>query len=190
MTNSPCKDYKVAYEQVCDAYNQIANFRATLLGLLPLASAGGIFLLVSDNSVSAYFQQFFPAIGFFGVIVTVGLLLHELRGIQRCLILNRVGAVLEKQLGANGLGRFSAVERGGRPWGGAPAAAALIYPAVVAAWTYLFLWCEGSPARDYWALGVGVAILIVVAASVCMISKIAEKNVSITHEDNSSGHFP
>lgn len=35
------------YSELCTSYNAIREFRAKLLGFLPLASAGGVFLLLN-----------------------------------------------------------------------------------------------------------------------------------------------
>ena len=37
---------KIAYEEICKAHDGIAEFRAKLLTLLPIASGAGIFLLL------------------------------------------------------------------------------------------------------------------------------------------------
>ena len=43
-------DYKLnVYQQLCTTYHAIDDIRTKLLGLLPLATGGGIFLLVGDE---------------------------------------------------------------------------------------------------------------------------------------------
>ncbi len=44
---------QIQYEEVCRSYQAIADFRAKLIGLLPLASGAGIFLLLNDALVFA-----------------------------------------------------------------------------------------------------------------------------------------
>ncbi len=39
----------IAYEQLCKSHDSIDSFRTTLLHLLPVASAGGIFLLLNKD---------------------------------------------------------------------------------------------------------------------------------------------
>lgn len=80
---------RAAYDQICTGYRSIDEFRAKLLGLLPLASGAGIFLLLSDvftkDSTSAFSRRFVSPIGAFGFLVTLGLYFYELRGIQYCI---------------------------------------------------------------------------------------------------------
>lgn len=133
MSDNSAGNERAVYAQVCTAYNQIADFRAKLLTLLPIASAGGIFLLLSESLKPTYLRP----IGAFGVLITLGLLLHELRGIQRCRFLVKSGEALERELGTPGLGIFGSVERARFPLGGAGVAALVIYPTVTGAWSYL-----------------------------------------------------
>ncbi len=49
------------YKEVCAGYHAIADFRAKLLGLLPLASAGGIFFLLSDALTDVKKKEFSAA---------------------------------------------------------------------------------------------------------------------------------
>jgi hypothetical protein len=66
-----------AYIELCKSYNAIDDFRAKLLGFLPLASGTGIFLLLSSglskSEAREYFEQFMTPIGVFGFVVTLGL---------------------------------------------------------------------------------------------------------------------
>lgn len=131
---------RTAYEQVCSGYRAIDNFRATLLGLLPLASGAGIFLLLDDalgsNENPAISSRFLLPIGAFGFTVTLGLYFYELRGIQYCIHLIRTGQNLKQKLGVSGW--FSTRPR--RYVAGFVSevpASHLIYAAVLAAWTFV-----------------------------------------------------
>jgi hypothetical protein len=85
------------YEEVCKSHQSIADFRGRLLGLLPLASGTGIFLLV-DSRLSMDSLTFLIAAGLFGAVVTLGLYLYEKRGMDECLLLRERGAALERRL--------------------------------------------------------------------------------------------
>ena len=70
------------YPEVCKSHAGSADFRARLLALLPLASGSGIFLLLKSTNAGPTLT----AAGVFGFVVTLGLFLYELRGIEdaRC----------------------------------------------------------------------------------------------------------
>ena len=127
------------YQQICDSYRAIDDFRAKLLGFLPLVSGGGILLLLS-NPLS---QQFMGAIGAFGAVITLGLFTYEIYGIEKCTALIKAGQDLESASKFEGqflrrpigiLGRMGFLSRISEPF-----AAGIIYPAVLAAWLYLAL---------------------------------------------------
>lgn len=75
-----------------------------LLGLLPLASGTGIFLLLNPDLIKAMFSSSDPQdltsslrlVGIFGSLITLGLHFYELRGIQTCNKIIEIGAELEK----------------------------------------------------------------------------------------------
>ena len=98
---------KQLYEEVCKSYHAVDNFRAKLLGFLPLTS-GGIFILLRTDIVSLNKEYILP-IGVFGFLVTLGLFIYELQGVQRCSALIAVGKCLE-QPSNNVIGQFT-----GRP---------------------------------------------------------------------------
>lgn len=153
---------QTVYRELCTSYHAIADFRAKLLGFLPLASGAGIFLLMDMAPAESLDETarslYFGAIGAFGLIITLGLFVYELRGIQRCNGLIAVGTHIEQQLGVRGQFR-------GRPAGGVistTTASRVIYPAVLGAWVYLALvviW----PATAAW--GAALAFMTGVAGS-------------------------
>ncbi len=94
------RNMAVGYEELCKTYNAIRDFRAKLLGFLPLASGGGIFLLL-EKSESGYLIP----IGLIGALVTLGLWFYEKHNMNRCHNLIKRGAEWETSLTGNG-GQF------------------------------------------------------------------------------------
>jgi hypothetical protein len=148
-TESTKEEFKTAYAEVCQSYHLIDDFRAKLLGFLPLVSGTGIFLLFSDTFIknTNLSSKYLSVIGIFGSIVTLGLLFYELRGIQRCIRLRFVGEQLEESMHLQGqfkqwphsVGRFI----------NEPIAAGMIYSMVLAAWVYVTLISSG-PSVAVW----------------------------------------
>jgi hypothetical protein len=133
MTEVKPEDLRAVYSEVCKSYHAIADFRAKLLALLPIASgAGGLLILAEKNTVKEYLGP----VGVFGVAVTLGLFVYELRGIQRCKDLIEAGKALEAKMEIAGHFRS---RRKGRLGGlvGAEAAGWIVYLTVLAAWCYL-----------------------------------------------------
>jgi hypothetical protein len=138
MTNpQEFKDAQLrAYEQLCHSYRAIDDFRAKLLGFLPLATGTGLFLLLTEQGARASMRHFFEPIGIFGFVITLGLFFYEIYGIKKCTYLIAAGRKLEEDLGVeNGQFRW-------RPHGIARLiderfASGVIYPAVMAAWIFL-----------------------------------------------------
>ena len=161
---SPQDEQLKVYEQLCNSYRAIDDFRAKLLGFLPLATGTGVFLLITDRGKIEFMQGLFQPMGAFGFIITLGLFFYELYGIKKCTYLIRAGIALENELNIQH-GQF-----GQRPPGVAllinePLAAGIIYPAVLAAWTFLALafpqlqnitQIKFSDAAQYWAIRVFV----------------------------------
>ncbi len=128
---------RATYAEVCRSYERIDDFRAKLLGILPLVSGTGLFLLAGKNEVDTdkAHNEIFVLLGTFGFVVTLGLLFHELRGIQRCIRLATVGAALEYQMGVEG--RFRRWPHSVGRFINEPIAAAFIYSGVLASWIFL-----------------------------------------------------
>lgn len=137
-----------AYHEICESYRAIDDFRAKLLALLPIVSAGGIFLLL-DNNLDLSLKYLIP-IGIFGVVVTIGLFAYELHGIKKCDQLIKLGQHIETTKHIHGPftkrpGRveLSPTKKKKGPYINEPVAARIIYPAVMAAWMYLAVFkCE------------------------------------------------
>ena len=140
-----CNLVMSAYQQICENYRAIDDFRAKLLALLPIASAVGIFLLLDKSPIPEYLLP----IGIFGVIVSAGLFAYELHGIKKCDQLIQAGLYIENKKHIYGPftrrpGRVELLTLKNKkgPYLNEPVAARIIYPAVIAAWAYLavFKW--------------------------------------------------
>ena len=142
---------RTAYQELCNSYRAIDDFRTKLLGFLPLATIAGIFVLATDKEKAEFAQPYFWPIGAFGFVITLGLFFFEIYGIKKCTHLIRAGIKLEEGLNIN-CGQFSR-----RPYGVAglinePLASGVIYPAVLAAWTFLALTStQSQDAARTWA---------------------------------------
>jgi hypothetical protein len=137
VTDTDGSDHlKTAYDQLCTSYHAIDDFRAKLLGFLPLVTGGGLILLTGRPDEVR--KEFFGPVGLFGIAVTAGLLAYEIFGIKKCHALLSAGEDLERRMG---LSDAQFKRRPNNVLGviNEPFAAALIYPAVLAAWTYLAL---------------------------------------------------
>jgi hypothetical protein len=155
------QNYTTAYSQVCTTYHSIDEFRAKLLGFLPVVSGVGALALVNDVAGLQASPEFLIFAGVFGALITIGLFLYEVRGIRHCTFLIDRGRELERKLGLGAMGQFAHWDPdiALRPMKVAdfPRAAQVIYPTVFAAWVYVALfglsslgWIQAPP------LGVGV----------------------------------
>ncbi|HLO30220.1 MAG TPA: nuclear transport factor 2 family protein [Anaerolineales bacterium] len=124
-----------SYQELVGSYQAIDTFRSQLLARLPLATGSGIFLLyATKDTLNDSTQAFLPAIGLFGLVVALGLFVYEIYGIMKCTALIKAGQEMESLLGIEG--QFL---RRPASFLNEPFAAALIYPAVLAAWAYVSL---------------------------------------------------
>jgi hypothetical protein len=126
------------YGELCASYRSIDDFRTKLLGFLPLATGAGIFLLLGDaGKLGSEGQKFLTPVGAFGVLITAGLYAFELYGIKKCTRLIKIGTELENKLSV--AGQFNTRPDGACLVLNEPFASGVIYPAVLAAWTFLAL---------------------------------------------------
>jgi hypothetical protein len=162
-------DYlKLAYTEVHNRYAGITDFRAKLLGLLPLATGtGAIILLQRVQDPNSLHRPFLGPIGIFGLVVTVGLFIYELRGMQRCRNLEEQGEALEVAMNLDekwGPFRGRPRRRLGGMFG-APAAGLIIYIATATAWLLLALYGFKASPNLRWALaGMGAFVLLLAVA--------------------------
>jgi hypothetical protein len=144
---------RIAYQEVCKSYQSIVDFRAKLLGFLPLASGAGAYAVLSKEPSPPWEW----VAGLFGFMITLGLFLYELRGLQRAASLEQAGRELEQQLGlASGQFREQPeaylrgfVDPRGAAW--------IIYPTVEASWLYLI---AVGRLGTFWAVLVAVILAI------------------------------
>ncbi|MBK8905184.1 MAG: hypothetical protein IPM53_28640 [Anaerolineaceae bacterium] len=144
-------DVQLAYGELCHSYNAIREFRARLLSLLPLASAGGVFLLLR-NGRSAVGPFTLLVFGVLGCLITLGLFIYEWHNMKRCHRLIQIGARWEekrfKLKDGQFMMRLKNKEEGTVAGSSYLLAAGLIYGAVFLGWLYLavvgWLWISGS----------------------------------------------
>jgi len=149
------ENLRLVYQELCNSYRAIDEFRAKLLGLLPLATGTGVFLLIGSKESQTLLNEYHLPIGLFGIAVTLGLFCFELFGIKKCAQLITDGKTIEKIISikyedgkGKYLGQFD--RRPGDIVGfiNEPFAAGIIYPAVIAAWSYIAL-LDGIVAWPY-----------------------------------------
>lgn len=184
----------LAYEQLCTSYHNIDDFRSKLLGLLPIGTS--IFLVVPELIKSAkeapdagarVIQSLSAPMGVFGFVISIGLFSFELYGIRKCTHLIVLGYWLEEKLGIRGQFHH-------RPDGvvfgliDEPFAAGIIYPAVLAAWTFLAQ--SGSPAAWHTAIFVFALFGGISAVFTWWIKKVDAKAVRANLQKNSSAQPP
>jgi hypothetical protein len=157
------------YQHVCESYHNVDDFRMKLLGLLPVATGAGVFLLLSGkaelldnasenaNAQESLIQQALGAIGIFGFLFTLGLFAYELFGIKKCHYLIRAGTKLEDELHIRGQfrNRPAAVAR----FVAEPFASSIIYPASMAAWLFLGLFFVFR--NDQWVAPFAASMVVV-----------------------------
>lgn len=149
------ENLRTVYRELCTSYRAIDDFREKLLGFLPLATGTGIFLFIDKGKPDAFPAPYLSAIGAFGFAITLALFFYELYGIKKCTYLIMAEKKLEKELKINN-GQFTTRPHGVAGFIDEPFAAGVIYPAVMAAWTYLLVLAIPHPHHDapWWALRV------------------------------------
>jgi hypothetical protein len=144
-TNDDAENVRTEYRELCANHRAITDFRGKLLTLLPVVSGVGI-LAVLPRQSDPHGSKELIAIGLFGVVVTIGLFLHELRGIDACGQLIDRGKWLEAKMNLleGQFHRESAYYHEPRGmklfinnFKGAPGAAWIIYPSVILAWLFV-----------------------------------------------------
>jgi hypothetical protein len=127
------------YDQLCQSYRAIDDFRSKLLGALPIVTGVGIFSmskqLETATTVRWEVKQIYAAVGVFGALVTAGLFAYEIYGINKCGALIRAGREIEHPHH----GQFKTRPQSTAGVINEPFASGVIYPAVLAAWTYFAL---------------------------------------------------
>jgi hypothetical protein len=163
MTSIPRESVQALYDRLCDSYHAIDDFRMKLLGLLPVATGTGVFLLLSgkaefiDSKSGGQVPEALAAIGIFGALFTLGLFTYELFGIKKCHCLIEAGKRLEARLGIRA--QFRTRPRYAAAFLNEPFASSVIYPASMAAWIFLALFFTS---KEPWIAGLAAAAVFVV----------------------------
>lgn len=146
---------KTIYDQLCTSYHSVDDFRAKLLGILPLVSGVAIFNLLEKVGKEDYLSS----IGFLGIFTTIGLMLYELNGIKKCTGYIKAGLEIEKILlkaSPTHLGHFGSLVKGDKKlkFVSEPVASAFVYAAVIGAWTFVatfkLSWTQLQPVDINW----------------------------------------
>jgi len=146
---------------VCDSYQAVDDFRTKLLGLLPVATGTGVFILLSgkadllQQARQSELAAALAAIGLFGLLFTLGLFSYELFGTKKCHYLISCGRRIEDDLGLEG--QFRSRPPNLARYINEPFAASVIYPACMAAWAYVAIFFSFGP---WWAAVIALAILL------------------------------
>jgi hypothetical protein len=174
-TEQDPENLRSTYGETCASYHAVDDFRMKLLGLLPVATGTGVFLLLSSNAdllggggpaqQEQTLEAVLSVIGGIGFAFTLGLFAYELFGIKRCHYLIETGQRLEFQLGVRGQFR----SRPSRLLGIViePGASALIYPASMAAWLFLAV----AYRDDAWRLAVPAVVFFLGLISTVAIAR-------------------
>jgi hypothetical protein len=135
------------YDKCSEGYHRVDDFRSKLLTLLPLSSGIAILgsLFIEQKTGSKFtLNGHNIAIGLFGFIVTIGLLIYELKGIEKCTQFIKLGKWIEAQMDGNvsygdaRKGYFTELLTGNE-YVNEPVASAIVYSIVLALWSYVFL---------------------------------------------------
>ena len=100
MTETEQDNLNTTYNHLCISYHKVDDFRAKILGFLPLASGVAMYGLLDPNSQDAITKHL-NEIGVFGVFVNLGLLVVELKEVQKCTAFIFDEAAIEKELFAS-----------------------------------------------------------------------------------------
>ncbi|MCW3108238.1 MAG: hypothetical protein JWQ09_2744 [Segetibacter sp.] len=153
------------YDKCSEGYHRVDDFRAKLLGFLPLASGvaifGALYIEPKDplsDTLSKEAKNIisgnFVALGTFGVLITLGLLIYELKGIAKCTQFIFLGSWIESKMKESRKGNIDKKENFDNFLSGyftelakrktimgnvvtEPVASAIIYSTVIAAWSYV-----------------------------------------------------
>ncbi len=144
------------YQAICTSYNAINDWRAKLLGFLPLASGAGIFFLLNSSfttvttqgkstTITTPLTQYLLPIGIVGALVTFGLFIYDIRAIQLRTSLVEAGKAIEadqpksEDAQPKPGGQFTHRPRGYGHVLSDTLGSTLIYFAVIAGWLFLGL---------------------------------------------------
>lgn len=154
------------YQTICNSYSAINDWRAKLLGFLPLASGAGIFFLLNNSFTaggkSTAITPYLLPIGIVGAVITFGLFVYDIRAIQVRRSLIEAGKEIEKLLGIYGqfrmrphsFGRLTNDLQG----------STLIYFAIIAGW--IFFGLAFSSPQEAWLIAIVVFVTGVLSVNI------------------------
>jgi hypothetical protein len=164
---SPDKDgdemLEILYKEVAAQHGKIDDFRATLLGYLPVVTGIGLAVLNVNLAGVGGYSTF---IGILGVLSSAGLFVHELRGIIDCCLLIAIGCKLEHKLIRAKTDVKAEVRWGpfsSKLWWGfgdyvsRETAALIIYPTAIATWAFVAIGAKNK----YWSSVIAFFVFIV-----------------------------
>jgi len=161
--NKRNQDLIKVYDQLCQSYRAIDDFRAKLLGFIPLVTGAGISFLFEKitniHDIPVETKGLLAAAGVFGTLITLGLFSYEIFGINKCAALIKAGQELETSMHIEN-GQFKKRPQNIAGVINEPFAAGVIYPTVIAAWTFFtlaFTWPQANPLIPIVVLAVGFA---------------------------------
>lgn len=127
------------YQAICTSYTAINDWRAKLLGFLPLASGAGIFFLLNTAptrvGATGSAPTYFLPIGIVGAVISLGLFIFDIRALNLRSGLIKAGRALEREMHCVGQFRqrpHSYLHAINDHWG-----SIFIYLAVIAGWLFL-----------------------------------------------------
>ena len=136
------EDAVKVYNELCTSYRAIDDFRAKLLGFIPLVTGTGISFLIEKlqniQDIPIETKSLLGAVGVFGALINLGLFSYEIFGIKKCAALIKAGQELEASMQIDN-GQFTKRPQNIAYLINEPFAAGVIYPTVLAAWTFFTL---------------------------------------------------
>jgi hypothetical protein len=131
----------MVYQELCTSYQNIADFRSKLLGLLPFVTASSfVATIIGDPTKSLPLARLVLPFGLLGAMVTLALFLYEVENLKRSALLTAQGRTLEKAMHI--IGPFTP---GPSSLFNTRNAAGLIYSTTFAGWICLALWFALPP---------------------------------------------
>lgn len=163
-------DQAKVYDQLCQSYRAIDDFRSKLLAALPVVNGAGLFSLIDKLQSKPAKPEVFVAAGVFGALITIGFFAFEIYAIKKCGALITAGKRLEKDANIFN-GQFETRPQNTAVFINEPFASGVIYPAVIAAWLYFALTLLSPRANPWIPLAVGIIGFIGTLAYDCHLRK-------------------
>jgi hypothetical protein len=176
---------RVVYQEICESHRAIVTFRAKLLGFLPLASGVTLFVLF-ESVYGTNKEKLLAPLGVLGFVVTLGLLIHELRGIEDCTMLRGRAAAIEESLEIGvdkshfrgwSKGKLGVVDEVGAAW--------IVYLAVLATWAFFAF--RGFERRfGWWPSSWNVLMVFLVAYCGLLVAALAAYDTWVKPQEGES----